>query len=432
MKIAFVFPPIWPPQVDGSLQIWNREVTTRLSKSCDVHVYTGLFSLPPHENVDGVLYRRFSTHWDSRLLKYSQLTRKMLGIRRAAFSSDLWYPWYALRVALDLRRQGCEIVHVYNYPQFGALIKWVNPRLRVVLNMHGELLTQARFSDLNERLQKFDLVISCSDFVTRPIRTKFPQIASRCKTVPMGVSPESLSFSSYSSSNGNPPRRVLCVGRVSPEKGVHVLIEAFEVIVREYPDASLTVVGPEWVAPRENIADLCLERSVVDGFERFYRDGYVRQLKGSLSPEAAKRVNFAGLVDHAEIPRYYANADVYVSPSFYESFGMSIIEAMAAGLPVVAARGGAVGDLISDGHNGLLVDTANPAAIAEAIGVLFTNAGLRSSITSTASEMVCKKFSWETICASLMEMYRNILDGPAHLQPWNTCSENASISHTYR
>ena len=66
MKIAFVFPPMWPPHVDGSLQIWNRQVTTRLSRSCNVSVYSGIFYLKPCDYIDGVRYRRFSTHWDRR------------------------------------------------------------------------------------------------------------------------------------------------------------------------------------------------------------------------------------------------------------------------------------------------------------------------------------------------------------------------------
>jgi glycosyltransferase involved in cell wall biosynthesis len=102
----------------------------------------------------------------------------------------------------------------------------------------------------------------------------------------------------------------------------------------------------------------------------------LRQLQRNLSPDAAKRVTFAGLVPHTDVPEYYANADIYINPSFYESFGMSIIEAMGAGLPVVATRVGAVPDLISHGQNGLLVDAASPLAIADAVGSLFANPGM--------------------------------------------------------
>lgn len=411
MKIAFVFPPMWTPHSDGSLQIWNQEVTTRLSTSCDVLVYSGTFSLHPYDYMDGVRYRRFSTLLDNRFLKRYRIICDALGIQGPLFSSDLWYAAYASKVALDLRKQGCDIVHVYYYPQFASMIKCLNPALRVILHMHGEWLTQVNFNNLSERLRKIDLIISCSDFVTKSICAMFPQIASRCSTVPMGLSPEVFSRAYHNSHPADSyPRRLLYVGRISPEKGVHVLLDAFELIIRQYPDASLTIVGPEWIAPRENIVDLCLEKAVVGSLAPFYKDSYLLQLKHKLSPDAAKRVTFAGLVAHSDVPTYYGNADIYVSPSLYESFGSSIIEAMAAGVPVVASRVGAVPELISHGHSGLLVEAASAVAITDAVITLFTDARLRNSISLVAREMVLKQFSWQTICSTLMRMYHDLLD----------------------
>jgi glycosyltransferase involved in cell wall biosynthesis len=409
MKIAFVFPPMWTPHSDGSLQIWNHEITTRLSKSCDVLVYSGLFSSPANDCVDGVRYRRFSTRWDDRFLKPFRLIRETLSIQGPLFRSDLWYPGYYLKVAVDLRRQGCDIVHVYYYPQCAALIKSLNPALRVILHMHGEWLTQAKFHRLESRLQKIDSVISCSEFVTQAIRTMFPQIASRCKTVPMGMSPEAFSLGSEDHQEGNfSPRRLLYVGRVSPEKGVHVLLDAFELILRQFPDATLTIVGPEWIAPREDIASLCLDKDMLASLTPFYNHGYLLQLKQRLSLDARKRVTFAGLVAHGEVPRFFRSADIYVGPSLYESFGVSIIEAMAAGLPVVTTRVGVVPEVISDGQSGLIVEPANASAIADAVIHLFTDARLRSTISRAGRQTVSKQFSWETVCSSLIDVYDGV------------------------
>lgn len=407
MKIAFVFPPIWTPHSDGSLQIWNREVANRLARSHEVLVYSGLFDSERGNFVkDGVHYRPFSSHWDNRIARYLQFFRVLLGIKGPLFKSDLWYPEYCLKVALDLRKQNCDVAHVHYYPQFAALIKRLNPKLRVVLHMHGEWLTQVKFNNLGARLSKIDLVISCSEFVTEVIRTTFPKIASRCRTVPMGVSPATFSkgWQTHQVEDAF-QRRLLCVGRISPEKGIHVLLDAFESIVQQYPDATLIIVGPEWIAPRENITDLCLRKEIVDGLEPFYRDGYLKQLKRKLSPAAAKQITFAGLASHSEISKFYENADIYVGPSLYESFGMSILEAMVAGVPVVSTRVGAVPELISDGRSGLIVETADPSAIVDAVIRLFTNAELRNSVSCAARKSVRAKFSWEAICSTLVEMY---------------------------
>ena len=406
LKIAFVFPPIWPPHSDGSLQIWNREVTRQLSRSNDVLVYSGKFDCNPADLVPGVEYRRISTRLDQLFLRVLQRICRALGIQRLLFSIDLWHVLYALKIGLDLRKRRCDVVHIYNYPQFAHFIRRLNPNLRIILNMHGEWLTQIPFTKLQRRLHDPDLIVSCSGLITRAISAKFPDIADHCKTIPMGVSVDLFSKTGRDPRPGAPaPRKLLYVGRISPEKGVHDLIDAFELIHREFSDASLTIVGPEWVAPRQFIADHCLGSDEVAKLAPFYEGSYLSQLKERLSAEVSSGVTFAGLVDHKSIAKYYAAADVYVSPSLYESFGMSIIEAMAAGVPVVAARGGAVPDVVSNERTGLLVATGNPSALAAAVSRLFTNTPLRNAIVNESLHYVRRQFSWETIGSGLLQLY---------------------------
>lgn len=400
---------MWTPHLDGSLQIWNHEVTRRLSKSCDVIVYSGLFTFQSDEYVEGVHYRRFSTRWDERFVRLFRYIRKSFGFRDPLFASDFWYLGYYLKVALDLRKQRCEVAHVHYYPQFAALIKTFNPSVRVILHMHGEWLTQVKFNKLDTRLNKLDLIISCSEFVTKTISTRFPAIADRCKTVPMGLTPENY-FSKGVPAASSSSKRLLCVGRISPEKGVHVLLEAFELIIRQFPDATLTIVGPEWISPREDITDLCLGNDVIARLMAFYQGSYLSQLRQKLSRAAAERVIFTGLVAHRDVAAFYGRTDVYICPSLYESFGVSVVEAMAASLPVVATKVGVVPELVSNRRNGLILETNNPQAIADAVIELFRNTTLRNSIACAARETVVRQFSWETICSSLIQMYQYASD----------------------
>jgi glycosyltransferase involved in cell wall biosynthesis len=411
MKIAFVFPPQWTPHSDGSLQIWNREVTTRIAKQCDTLVYSGPQSAKSDDLVDGVRYHCFPTRWDQRFLKRFQLLYRFFRISQPIFRSDLWFLGYAFRVALHLRRNHRDIVHVYNFPQIAALIKWLNPATHVVLNMHGEILTQLKFRNLASRLKKMDLIVSCSDFVSGGIRRRFPDSASRCKTLPMGITLESFNGRATDAEDKPSSKRVLHIGRLSPEKGVHVLIDAFNLIAREVSDATLTIVGPEWVAPRADYADLCLPKEITDSLAPFFEGGYLEQLQKRVIPEAAGRVHFAGLVSHSEVHEWYAKADIYVAPGFYESFGMSIIEAMAAGLPVVACRGGAVPEVVSDGETGVLVEVGDSFAIARAVLNLLSDPGLRNSISRAAQKEVRAKYSWDLIASTLMEWYGHTLSG---------------------
>jgi len=410
MKVAFVFPPNWTPHSDGSLQIWNREVTTRLAKRCDLLVYSSLHSFKARDMVDGVRYRRFSARWDNRFLKRFQLFHDAFHMPGPLFNSDLWYLGYALQVALDLRKNHRDIVHVYNYPQFAAVLEWLNPTSRIVLNMHGEILTQVKFRNLTSKLNSLYLIVSCSDLITNGIRRAFPDVAIRCKTLPMGLTPEKFPDRlPRAKRERDTSKRVLHIGRLSPEKGVHVLVDAFNLIVRQVPDATLTIVGPEWVAPRTDYADLCLSKEVMDCLAPFFEGSYLEQIKKRVGPEAAGKVHFAGLVSHSDVNTWYANADVYVAPGYYESFGMSIIEAMAAGLPVVACRGGSVPEVVSDGETGLVVDVGDPSAIAEAVVKLFSDPALCDSISDTAHENVRQKYSWDTIASTLFGWYSEAL-----------------------
>ena len=408
MKIAFVFPPQWCPHTDSSLQLWNRAVTTRLAKTCDVDVYYSATISPSKKGlIDGVNYRRVFSRWEHRLVKMVYLMHLKMGIRRPLFSTDLWFPGYALGVAIQLRKNKADIIHVYNFPQYAALIKHFNPAAKVVLNMHGELLTQVKFANVRARLSRMAHIISCSDLLTNGIRARFPEFADRCVTVPMGILLEA--FDRFDQvDRAEPSKRVLCVTRLSPEKGPHVLVDAFNLIAQRYPDATLTIVGPEGVSPRGDIADLCLGRDLVDSFEPFYRGNYLNLLKQRVAPQAASRAKFTGLIPHEEVYNYYAKSDIYVSPTFYESFGMSIIEAMAAGLPVIACRGGAVTDFIIDGQNGLLVDVGDASGLADAVGRLISDPALGRSLAVSAKQMVRKNYSWDKIASSLMDVYRGV------------------------
>jgi glycosyltransferase involved in cell wall biosynthesis len=87
----------------------------------------------------------------------------------------------------------------------------------------------------------------------------------------------------------------------------------------------------------------------------------------------ADRVHFVGFVAHDRLPGVLAHADVLVLPSLYEELGTVLLEAMQAGLPIVASKTGGIPDVIEDGVNGLLVPPGNPGALARAIDRLLAD-----------------------------------------------------------
>lgn len=253
MKVAYVYRPPWDPHISAGLGIWNSYVTRLIAQKCDVIVYTG--TLPGRSNiecVEGVRYRRFSLGFDHWLLRYLEALWRRSLFRTPVFASSLYYVGFALQVAIDLRMRRCDIVHIHDLSQFVPIVRAVNPKIRIVLHMHGEWLTQISRKIIKPRIDKADLIIACSEYVATRIRTSFPAHAKRTHTVFMGVDPELFA------PNTSQPRidsfgrkRLLYVGRISPEKGVHVLVEAFQKVRAVYPETELEIVGPGWVMPVE-------------------------------------------------------------------------------------------------------------------------------------------------------------------------------------
>jgi phosphatidylinositol alpha-mannosyltransferase len=179
---------------------------------------------------------------------------------------------------------------------------------------------------------------------------------------------------------------ILFVGRLEPRKGAKYLLRAMPDIVREVPDARLVVVGSGLLA------------------------GYYR----SHLPEGMEdRVLFAGRVSGEELARHYASADVFCSPATGgESFGIVLIEAMAAGTAVVASDIAGYRDVVKDGETGLLTGRADSRSIARAIVKLARDDELRRRLVASARREVLQ-YSWDRVTRRIVEVYESVTDGTA-------------------
>jgi glycosyltransferase involved in cell wall biosynthesis len=409
MKIGYVFPPMWSPVSNGSLSLWNSHVTRRLAPHCETIVY----GHSPSSGTttawrEGVEYRYVSSRLDIWFRDHPNVFFPRRTASRPIYSSDLYYLGFALEVSRDLRRQRCDVAHVYYFPQFIPIIKALNPRVRIVLHMHGEWLTQLAWSRIERKLRKCDLILGCSEFITNKIRRSFPHHAARCTTVFMGVDPNHFQRNALRTPSTSPAAsRILYVGRISPEKGVHDLLDAFRTILCRRPDTELDLVGPEWKIPPEDLIDLSEDPRLVE-LKRFYSGSYIALLKEMLPASAAEHVHFVGLVPQEDLAPYYQNASVFVNPSLYETLGMSVLEAMASGLPVVATQVGGVPEVLTDGDTGLLVKPADANALASAILRVLGDPTLRVTLATAARTHVADRFSWDTICRQLLGLYSTL------------------------
>ena len=115
-------------------------------------------------------------------------------------------------------------------------------------------------------------------------------------------------------------------------------------------------------------------------------------------------VFFEDAVPRERLPIYYGAADAVVVPSYYESFGLVAVEAMASGRPVIASRVGGLVSIVTDGVDGYLIPWRCPEPFAEKIEVLMRNSELRQNFGKAARRSV-ESFSWEHIGKRVEELY---------------------------
>jgi len=428
VKVALVGQPLGTISLldqNGSIEIWIYEVARRLAQSCDVIVYAkkGLFQKKVECDQD-VQYRRISTVVDEwftgisaaldklgRFPTFRNMKRTLFfrNAKRPLFASSLYYLTYILQVAKQLRVEKCDIVHLHNFSQFVPIIRAFNPKIKIVLHMHCEWLTQLDRTMIERRLRKTDLIIGCSEYITEKIRCSFPKFAERCQVLYNGVD-----VNQFVSKNGkhakkkNSAKQLLYVGRISPEKGLHVLLDAFKKVVSHYPQTQLTIVGPQGSAPIEFIVALSDNPRVSD-LASFYRENYISHLQKKLPSFVAGQVFFTGFVTRRQLINHYQNADVFIFPSVWdEPFGMPPVESMATGVPVVATRVGGIKEIVEEEKTGILVEPSDASALSEAILHLFSHENLRKKMGKTARRRAANSFSWEQIAKSLLRQYKNI------------------------
>lgn len=216
------------------------------------------------------------------------------------------------------------------------------------------------------------------------VRTVSRHFGGEYTVIPNGVDIDRFSSDTPASDDGT--FRMLFVGRLEPRKGAKHLLKAMPRVLSEVPHARLTVVGSGPMS------------------------GYYRS---HLPEGVGDRVEFAGRVSGEELARHYAEADVFCSPAMGgESFGIVLIEAMAAGAAVVASDISGYRDVVNDGTTGLLTSPGDPNSIAEAVIRLARDDGLKRRLVESAKEDV-QQYSWKRVTRRILEVYDSVVEGGA-------------------
>ncbi len=424
-KIAFVSQPRDPiaatdAQV-GSVTIVMWELAKRIAAKHDVVVLAPRGKRQPLEETygDGVRIRRVPLAF--RLLhKALDLGTGLVDLPTPYFASPLFFREYGIGVAHALRKEQPDIIHVQNTTHFLPLFHRAVPKSRLILHVHDEFLALLPERIIKPRLKHVGAVVTCSDFVTRSLQEHLPWLAARIHTVGNGV--DTQLFRPAQQPAGSDRFRILYVGRLSPEKGIHDLVKAFARLAEQNESVQLDLIGPHGMLPLNQIKLLSGDTHIA-ALRPFYgatlwaqldrqvlhaRSSYWHGIEQNIPSGVRARIRLHGQLPQKALVTAYQQTHVFVMPSVcMEPFGMPLVEAMASGLPCIATRAGGIPGILTDGETGLLVERATVEALTGALSRLANDGEYRAQLGIQARHRAEKYFDWSVAANRLACLYRS-------------------------
>jgi phosphatidylinositol alpha-mannosyltransferase len=295
-----------------------------------------------------------------------------------SFSPGAWR-----RIRSAMRSFDPDLIHAHEpLTPSTSMLAVLAAEAPVVATFHASLdrsrLMELAGPALRQVSGRIDAAIAVSDAAASFVR--------RVVRVPLEIVPNGVDVRAFSDP-GRPVEglpagpKILWVNRLDPQKGFEIMLRAFEQIASEVGEVHLLVAG----------------------------DGRDRVLLRSLPGDLRRRILRLGTVPHEALPRYHAAADVFVSPATgQESFGIVLVEAMAAGVPVVASDIEGYREVVRDGVDGLLIPPNDPNALAAAIRRVLSEPELAAALKA-AGRSRAQAFSWQAVAPRLEAVYDRVL-----------------------
>lgn len=333
-----------------------------------------------------------------------RLTKKNNTDKHVFYSSSIPfipYPGYNIAVfpffkELKLRKLGIDVIHTHGMASMGiaALAASRTLNLPIVGTFHTMVPKALDYVVKNKRMEKIasktvwkylnyyynkcDCVIAPSEEIRQQlIHKKLKNVF----TVPNGVNRdrfnEKIDGSDLRLGDKNP--LFMYLGRVASEKDIPDLIKSMPFIVGSYPDSKLWIVG---TGPAlENCKKITEELDI------------------------SENVVFKGFVSEDQLAKYYSAIDVFVTPSSFETEGLSVLEALSCGKPAVGVNEGGVKYLIKNNENGYLVEPHRPRQLAEAMIKAYEN----RNVLSKGALKTAESLSVEKCTEKLISVYESVL-----------------------
>lgn len=251
----------------------------------------------------------------------------------------------------------------------------------------GEMEPEERFYAEREIAKTADRIVGFSEHEKSILINSYEAPSDRVSVIPCGVDIEL--FRPYTDLSAKKQLGLtnmtvlLYVGRLEPLKGIDVLLKAAS-IMEHSANLKVLIIGGD----DDQDQELCRLKTLAEELN------------------VSDKVIFLGRIEQNELPVYYNAADICVVPSFYESFGLVALEAMACGTPVVASRVGGLASIVKNNITGLLIPWRFPETFADAIDSILANETNRKYM-SDQSRTLALSLSWDSVAQKLIETYNS-------------------------
>ena len=230
-----------------------------------------------------------------------------------------------------IKKQNYDCIILENRPSYSLKLKAITTA-KLVYHLHNEKLT-TQTPDFQEIYEAASRIICVSNFITESVKSINPH-DTKCTTVYNGID-----LAAFSPKNSIISRKVIGLddhdfvmiysGRINPEKGIKELLEAMNKLT-DYPEFKLIVIGSSFFGDATK------------------DDNFSMDLKKITAP-IIEKIYFTGFIPYQEVPSYLKLADLAIVPSMWdEAFGLTVLEAMAAGLPLITTRSGGIPEICED------------------------------------------------------------------------------------
>ncbi|WP_363466231.1 glycosyltransferase family 4 protein [Halogeometricum borinquense] len=272
--------------------------------------------------------------------------------------------------------------------------------LTITHRLRWEADTYIRLAEAHAAFFSAERVLSVSDAHGEWIDRAIPEARSKRETMYNFVDtdvyrPDAASERGIDFPDG---KTVLYAGRKVPHKGLHRAVSA---ISKMETDTTLVILGP--------LGSGFSDVDSLDGVNPDDLEPYLGSvIKNAQNSGVTDQISFPGYVADADLPAYYAAADVTTFPSVLESFGMVPVESMACGTPVVAHDVPPIDETVLDGETGLLTNEVSASALAAALDRLLTDDSLRSQFAEQGRNRAVEQFDIETAVQEHIRLYERV------------------------